>query len=237
MNIRINKFLSLCGVASRRTADQMILDGRVKVNGKTILTPGLQVAKSDSVEVDSHPVHLILETSVILFHKPPGCICTQNDPEGRRTVYDYLPSGYREFKYIGRLDFQSRGMLLFTNNGELAHRLTHPSFQIKRTYFVWTNRPLTQKEKRALLNGIEIEPGIIGRSVEIFSHPDFTELTLTEGKNREIRKMMEALQIKVRDLKRVSFAGIALSNLGAGEYRELSPQEIKQLKRQVGMDS
>ncbi len=233
MNLRINKYLSLCGIASRRAADQLIAEARVKVNGETVLTPGLQVTDTDTVEVDGHPARPAKETAVIAFHKPPGCICTQSDPQGRRTVYDYLPSGFRGFKYIGRLDLQSRGLLLFTNHGELAHRLTHPSYEIPRTYFVWTHRPLTQKERRALLNGIEIEPGITAHAVQVFSHPDFTELVLTEGKNREIRKMMDFFEIRVRDLKRVAFAGVLLGNLPAGEYRELSRNEIRQLQKTV----
>ena len=142
--MRINKFISLCGIASRRAADALIEEGRVQVNGETIKDLGHQVDENaDNVVVDGKPVKLPRKTTTIMFHKPAGCVCTKTDPQGRRTVYDYLPPAYQSLKYVGRLDLQSRGLLLFTDDGELLHRLTHPSFEIPRSYYVCTDRPLS----------------------------------------------------------------------------------------------
>jgi 23S rRNA pseudouridine2605 synthase len=143
--MRLNKFISSCGIASRRAADTLIAEGRVMVNNEVVRELGSQVSPSDTVLVDGKLAHLPQKTTILLFHKPPGCVCSASDPQGRKTVYDYLPPGYKGLKYIGRLDLQSRGLLLFTDNGELAHRLTHPSYQIQRSYLVWISIP---KEKQ-----------------------------------------------------------------------------------------
>ena len=139
--MRINKYISLSGIASRRAADELVRNGQVQVNGETISDLGHQVdEEKDCVTVNGKVAKLPKKTKVILFHKPAGCVCTKDDPQGRRTVYDYLPPGYQGFKYVGRLDLQSRGLLLFTDDGELLHRLTHPSYEIPRSYYVWTTR-------------------------------------------------------------------------------------------------
>ena len=138
--MRINKYISLSGFASRRAADELVASGRVQVNGETISDLGHQVDEfKDQVIVDGKIVKIPTnkKTKVIMFHKPAGCVCTKDDPQGRRTVYDYLPPGYHNFKYVGRLDLQSRGLLLFTDDGELLYRLTHPSFEVPRSYYVW----------------------------------------------------------------------------------------------------
>ena len=236
--MRINKFLSLCGVASRRASDEIILQGRVSVNGTVLNQPGFSVSESDDVRVDGRKVQLPAKTKIILFHKPAGCVCSAHDPQGRTTVYDYLPSAFRSMQYIGRLDLQSRGLLLFTDDGDLLYKLTHPKFEIPRSYYVWTTRPLSRSDAQCLVDGVEIgenERGVMehGHAEEIFFDEGFVEMVLCEGKNREIRRMLEAVGYTIRDLKRVTYAGISLGNLPTGEFRELTPAEEKSLRKSV----
>lgn len=239
--MRINKFISLSGLASRRAADGLVAEGRVQVNGVTISDLGHQVDENeDGVLVDGKRATLPKKTKAILFHKPAGCVCTKNDPQGRRTVYDYLPPGYQTFKYVGRLDLQSRGLLLFTDDGELLHRLTHPSYEIPRSYFVWTTRPLSESAAQKLVNGVDIrdpeDPNAeeeIAFATDVYLEKDYAELWLIEGKNREIRRMMRAVGYEIRDLKRVSYCHIQLGDLPAGEFRELTADEMNKLRQAV----
>ncbi len=236
MKVRINKFLSLCGVASRRAADEIVREGRVQVNGEVLDEPGREVDEGDDVRVDSKRVSPPKRHRIILFHKPAGCVCSASDPQDRATVYDYLPAEYRSMKYIGRLDLQSRGLLLFTDDGDLIYRLTHPKFEVPRSYYVWTTRPLSRSAADRLIAGVEIgenDRGEIekGHAEEIFFDQGFFEMVLCEGKNREIRRMLEAVGYTIRDLKRVSYAGITLGNMRPGEFRELSPSEEKTLRQ------
>ncbi len=236
MKMRINKFLSLCGVASRRAADEIVREGRVQVNGEVLSEPGRDVDESDDVRVDGKQVSPPKRHRIVLFHKPAGCVCSASDPQDRATVYDYLPSEYRSMKYIGRLDLQSRGLLLFTDDGDLIYRLTHPRFEVPRSYYVWTTRALSRSAADRLIAGVEIgenDRGEIekGHAEEIFLDQGFFEMVLCEGKNREIRRMLEAVGYTIRDLKRVSYAGITLGNMRPGEFRELSPSEEKTLRK------
>lgn len=236
MKMRINKFLSLCGVASRRAADEIVREGRVQVNGEVLDEPGREVDEGDDVRVDGKRVSPPKRHRIILFHKPAGCVCSASDPQDRATVYDYLPAEYRSMKYIGRLDLQSRGLLLFTDDGDLIYRLTHPKFEVPRSYYVWTTRPLSRSAADRLIAGVEIgenDRGEIekGHAEEIFFDQGFFEMVLCEGKNREIRRMLEAVGYTIRDLKRVSYAGITLGNMRPGEFRELSPSEEKTLRQ------
>lgn len=237
--MRINKFISLCGVASRRAADTLISEGRVQVNGQVICDLGHQIDENvDQVLVDGKEAKLPRKTTTIMFHKPTGCVCTKDDPQGRRTVYDYLPPAYQSLKYVGRLDLQSRGLLLFTDDGELLHRLTHPSFEIPRSYFVWTDRPLSEHAAQRLVDGVDIREE--GSDVEenafatdIYLENGFAELVLIEGKNREIRRMMRAVGYEIRDLKRVSYCKLQLGDLPAGEFRELTADEMNKVRQAV----
>lgn len=239
--MRINKYISLCGAASRRAADTLVEEGRVEVNGETIHDLGHQVNEfADDVFVDGKKISLPKKTRAIMFHKPPGCVCTKDDPQGRRTVYDYLPPGYQSFKYVGRLDLQSRGLLLFTDDGELLHRLTHPSFEVPRSYFVWTNRPLSENAAQKLVDGVDIrdpeDPNAeeeIAYATDVYLENDYVELWLIEGKNREIRRMMRAVGYEIRDLKRVSYCNLQLGDLPAGEFRELTADEMNKLRQAV----
>ena len=237
--MRINKFISLCGIASRRAADSLIADGRVEVNGQVISDLGHQVDENvDQVLVDGKVAKLPKKTTTIMFHKPAGCVCTKEDPQGRRTVYDYLPPAYQSLKYVGRLDLQSRGLLLFTDDGELLHRLTHPSYEVPRSYFVWTDRPLSEHAAQKLVDGVDIreedsDVEEIAFATDVYLENGFVELVLIEGKNREIRRMMRAVGYEIRDLKRVSYCKLQLGDLPAGEFRELTADEMNKVRQAV----
>ncbi|MCQ2091023.1 MAG: rRNA pseudouridine synthase [Fibrobacter sp.] len=237
--MRINKYISLCGIASRRAADTLIADGKVMVNGEVIKDLGHQVdEEKDQVVVDGVRARLPKKCTTIMFHKPAGCVCTKDDPQGRQTVYDFLPPGYHTLKYVGRLDLQSRGLILFTDDGELLHRLTHPSYEIPRSYFVWTDRPLSEHAAQKLVDGVDIreedaDEEEIAFATDIYLEKGFAELVLTEGKNREIRRMMRAVGYEIRDLKRVSYCRLQLGDLPAGEFRELTADEMNKLRQAV----
>ena len=239
--MRINKYISLCGIASRRAAEALVTEGRVEVNGEVVTDLGHQVdEEKDEVLIDGKPAKLPRKTTTILFHKPPGCVCTKEDPQGRRTVYDYLPPGFQHLKYVGRLDLQSRGLLLFTDDGELLHRLTHPSYEIPRSYYVWTTKPLSETAAQKLVDGVDIrdeeDPNAeeeIAFATDVYLENGFAELVLIEGKNREIRRMMRAIGYEIRDLKRVSYCQIQLGDLPAGEFRDLTPNELNKLRQAV----
>ncbi|MCK9181693.1 MAG: rRNA pseudouridine synthase [Fibrobacteraceae bacterium] len=230
MKMRINKYLSLCGVASRRASDEFIKEKRISVNGQILENPGMEVDENDEICVDGKPVYPPKRTKVLLFHKPPGCVCSVKDPQGRCTVYDYLPPGYHSLKYIGRLDLQSRGLLLFTDDGDLLYKLTHPKFEIPRSYLVWTTRQLTRSDATKITKGIDLGDGETGHAEAIYFEDGFVEMVLSEGKNREIRRMLEAVGYEIRDLKRITYAGITLGDLAAGDFRELTPAEEKKLR-------
>ena len=159
-------------------------------------------------------------------------------------IVEYLASGqfpgYHNFKYVGRLDLQSRGLLLFTDDGELLYRLTHPSFEVPRSYYVWTTRPLSESAAQRLVDGVDIRdpedpdaPEEIAFATDVYLENGFAELVLIEGKNREIRRMMRAIGYEIRDLKRVSYCQIQLGDLPAGEFRELTPNELNKLRQAV----
>lgn len=233
--MRLNKFISLCGFASRRAADELIKEQKVSVNGEIVQDLGRQVQESDLVEIEGKKLSLPQKTTVIAFHKPAGCVCTCKDPQKRQTVYDFLPPGYKGLKYIGRLDLQSRGLLLFTDDGELAHRLTLPKYKILRHYLVWTDSPVKKSDAEQLIEGIDLEDGIKGFAEAVFFEEGCIELVLSEGKNREIRKMMAAIGYEIEDLQRIAYADIDLGDLASGDYRELSNKEVQLLKKSCGL--
>lgn len=209
--------------------EEIILAGRVSINDEPVSDLGRRVADGDKVCIDGKAVKTPRQYTLLLFHKPPGCLCTRSDPQGRETVYDWLPSGFRTLRTVGRLDLQSRGLLLFTDDGDLAYRLTHPSFEIPRTYQVWTDRPIGPEGKYALLQGVDLGEGEIGVAKQVKIDQEKAEITLMEGKNREIRRMMEGIGRRVRDLKRISFGPLNLEGLPAGEFRHLSEAEAAAL--------
>ena len=233
-SIRLNKFIADAGVASRRKADEMIADGRVKVDGKTVTELGTKIIKANLVTVDGDPITHVQHFKYIIINKPKDTITSSKDEFGRKTVIELVRSRARLFT-VGRLDRNTTGALLITNDGDLAHRLTHPAYQIERTYKVGLDKEMKLEDIKKLAHGVELEDGI-AEPVELAVMPDdrsVAYITLREGRNREVRRMFETLGYEVRKLDRKSFAGITVSGLARGEYRHLTRSEIIALKKLV----
>lgn len=239
--MRINKFLSKAGIASRRAAETFILEGRVKVNGTVITELGTIVDEdSDQVLFDDKPVKPVEEYVYIILNKPTGYLVTRKDEFNRPKVTDLLGKYGRIVKPVGRLDFDSSGLLLLTNDGELAFRLSHPKYQINKKYLVKCEGFLSDEKIGKLSSGIELDDGKTWPAdVEIISRTNnFTRIYITihEGRKRQIRRMCFALGHKVRTLSRVNYDQLALENLKSGSYRLLKEAEIEQLRVSVGYE-
>ena len=235
--MRLQKFLARAGVASRRASERLIADGRVTVDGEPVTRPGSTVDPSQCVEVDGRRVEIPAPRWLAL-HKPPGSLCTRTDPAGRPTIYDLLDDADRSLFHVGRLDYMSEGLLLLTNEGELANRLLHPSTGVRRRYDVGLVAPVPSDVPAALRRGVELEDGAAralaaGWSSSSTRTDPVVELELAEGRNREIRRMMQALDLRVRYLKRTSFGPVTLGDLAPRRTRVLSDDEVRALERLV----
>jgi pseudouridine synthase len=238
MKFRVNKYLALAGVASRREADRMISEGRVSINGQTIEKLGIQVDEDkDTVFVDGKRVRLIKSDLYMMLNKPKGYLVTAKDPFQRPTIMQLLPSmKYRLFP-VGRLDFDSEGLLLLTNDGELANRLMHPSYQVIKEYRIRVKpKPdtstLAALEKGIFLNGKKTAPAKF-RILAATEKGTFLLAKLREGRKRELRRMLEYKGFRVLSLKRVKLGGVALGHLKKGKWRYLTRDEIARLKKKV----
>ena len=229
--MRINKFLAAAGVASRRECDKLIADGKVKVNGK-IATLGLEVDESDEVFVEDRKVAL-QKNEYYILNKPKGYICSVSDDKGRKTVMDLMPANVGRIYPVGRLDYDSEGLLILTTDGELAQKLTHPSNEIPKTYLVKIEGTLTEAALNPIRSGIEID-GYMTKKCKahiVETNKAYTKIhiTITEGKNREVRKMFAAIGKEVQLLKRIKVGDLTLRGLDRGAYRKLSKQEVDYL--------
>jgi pseudouridine synthase len=236
--IRLNRFLALSGLASRRAADRLIAEGRVVVNGAPQLTPGLLVLPGrDHVLVDGNPVAPAERAVYLVLHKPAGVVTTLKDPQGRRSIRDLLPPDRRERVFpVGRLDRDSEGLLLLTNDGELAHRLLHPRYHVAKRYRVRTDPTPRPADLEQLAAGVEIEPGVVTRLAQVTHEGGATfEILIREGKKRQIRRMCEVLGLRVTALVRTGFGPLALGSLPAGAIRELTPDEVRELELAAGL--
>jgi 23S rRNA pseudouridine2605 synthase len=234
--VRLQKYLSRSGVASRRQAEALIAAGRVQVNGAVVTTMGVTVDPSrDRVELDGKPVDLP-SVRWVLLHKPAGVLTTRRDPGGGPTVYDLLPRGTGGLRYVGRLDRDTEGLLLMTNEGDLVHRLTHPSFQVEREYWAEVKGAVDPATLRRLEEGVVLDDGP-ARARRAWrprgGAPDQIRLILTEGRKREVRRLLEAVGHPVRRLRRERFGPVRLGDLAAGRWRELEEDEINELRRAV----
>ena len=240
MAMRLQKYLALCGVASRRAAEEMIAAGRVRVNGKKITRMGVLVAPAaDMVEVDNRPVRPAQKYEYILLYKPEGCVTTMKDPYGRPTVKDLVrDTGARVFP-VGRLDRDTSGLLLLTNDGELANRLTHPSYGIEKEYLARVKDLPSRETLQRLAAGVMLADGMTApakvRLVKGGRPTSLLSLTLKEGRNRQVRRMLEAVNHPVVSLKRVRLGPLTLKGLRRGEWRRLTAQEVKALKQLTGL--
>lgn len=237
--MRINKFIAHAGLCSRREADEYISAGRVKVNGKVVTELGSKVKKEDKVEVDGQ--QLSLEPFIyILLNKKSGTITTTDDEKDRSTVMDTIETatGYRVYP-AGRLDRNTQGLLILTNDGDLAHRLMHPSFQVKKTYLVTPNRILTDEEVERLRVGVDLEDGFI-KPHSVKRDPlneDKIIISVFEGRNHLIRRMVDHIGADVEKLKRIKYAGLTEKDLSVGRWRYLNQKEINSLRRLVKLDT
>jgi pseudouridine synthase len=234
--IRLNKFLSKTGVASRREADRLIAEGRIAVNNEIIQTLGAKIDdQKDAVTIDGKRVKSEHQFLYLILNKPPGFLVTLKDPLQRPTILDLIPNLKSRVFPVGRLDLDSEGLLLLTNDGELANRLMHPRYGIKKVYLVNVkNIPepsrLQLLEKGIRIDGKKTAPAKV-RLLKSGSKSALVRIELREGRKREVRKMFEAIGHPVRELKRIQFAELNLKNLKRGHWRYLTPTEISNLKK------
>lgn len=230
--LRLNRFISMGGVCSRRDADELIVAGRVKVNGVVVDTVGQKVRRSDKVEVDD--VQIFPEKKVYLvLNKPKDYVTTVEDPLERKTVMSLVESACKERIYpVGRLDRQTTGVLLFTNDGDLAKKLTHPKYDHKKIYHVFLDKPLAESDLEAIANGIDLEDGFIKADEISYTSTDCTEvgIEIHSGKNRIVRRIFEHFGYQIVKLDRVYFAGITKKNIPRGKWRFLTSKEVNMLK-------
>ena len=230
--MRLNKFLAQSGIASRRKADELIQMATTEVNGKICQDPAYNVKDSDVIKYDGQQISPILEKVVIMLHKPKKVITTVKDTHGRKTVLDLVPSKYR-LTPVGRLDQDTTGLLLLTNDGDLQQKLTHPRNQISKDYEAVIEGKITFSQKQKLAKGIYIGDKEYGKA-EIISQETKKSrstiiLRLRQGKKREIRRIMYRFKLKLLTLKRIRFGGLSLGNLSESHYRTLTDKEVKTL--------
>lgn len=231
--MRLNKYLSNAGICSRREADVLIQTGVVSVNGTIVTELGYKIAPEDVVQYDGETINAEIKRYVLL-NKPKGFITTMDDPRGRKTVMSLVKKACRERIYpVGRLDRETTGLLLFTNDGDMAKKLTHPRYQAKKIYHVELNKPVTKEDMERLLRGVDLEDGKTRvDEVSYIENGNSTEVgvEIHSGKNRIVRRLFEAMGYVVVKLDRVQFAGLTKKDLPRGYYRHLTEQEVSFLK-------
>ncbi|MRR21667.1 rRNA pseudouridine synthase [bacterium] len=235
-NVRLNKYIANSGVCARREADELIKQGYITVNGKKVTDMGIKVSPSDTVEYKGKK--LVPGKKVyILINKPKGYVTTVKDPHAESTVLDLVKDATDERIYpVGRLDKATTGVLLLTNDGDLAGKLTHPSYGARKVYHVFLDKEVTRHDMEAIVSGVQLEDGTV--SADAISYPDMEDHTqigieIHSGQNRVVRRIFEKFGYKVRKLDRVSFAGLTKKNLQRGHWRHLTPKEVSMLKRGI----
>ncbi len=232
--VRLAKRLAHAGVASRRAAEALIAEGRVRIDGERVTDPARDVGEDEEVTVDGRPVGDAEPRVVYVVNKPPGVVSTARDTHGRPTVTGLLDSGGLRLYPVGRLDADSSGLLLLTNDGALANQLTHPRYEVEKTYRVRVGGgPVGETALRALRTGVALEDGPTRPATVRRLGPDLLLVTIAEGRNRQVRRMCEAVGHPVLELTRVAFGGLRLGALRAGEHRLLSDAEVERLRRQA----
>jgi pseudouridine synthase len=240
MLIRLNKFLSRAGISSRREADRLITEGRIKVNNRVVKELGYKIDdQKDSIEIDGRKVNKEQTLIYLMINKPKGYLVTLKDAFGRPTVMNLVSNLKRRVFPVGRLDYDSEGLLLLTNDGELTYRLTHPSYNIKKTYLAKVKGEpgsvkLSKLEKGIVLDGKKTAPAKV-TLLESNPKRSLLRVEIHEGRKREVRRMFEFIGHRVLKLVRVDFAGLKMGKLKSGTWRFLRQQEIKKLKEQVNL--
>ena len=238
--MRLQKYMAHCGVAPRRKCEEIIKQGRVRVNGETVIEPGMIVdPEKDSVIVDGKPIFPETRQIYILLNKPRGYIVTAKDTHGRPTVLSLIGRQPVRVYPVGRPDMNSEGLLILTNDGELALRLTHPRYGIEKEYYVVVSAHPSGKQVQMLTNGVDIGDSVATahRVVVLWQNENGTafKVTLKEGKKRQIRRMFQVIGCPVRILRRIRIANLTLGSLKPGEWRYLSNKEIDEIKRLTGV--
>ena len=230
--MRINKYLASTGLASRRKAEEFVKQGRITINGKVVTDLAFDVGKKDVVCLDGKEIKLT-EYKYIMMHKPKGTITSMKDEKGRKTVIDLLPAEYKGLKPVGRLDYDTEGLLILTTDGDLANRLTDPNAEIEKTYSVKVEGKIAESQLAVMRAGVVIDGIRLKKcKVKLIEQQEKhakLEVKITEGKNRQIRKMFDAVGINVVFLKRVAIEELKLGGLTRGTFRELKPNEIEYL--------
>lgn len=249
---RLQKVLAQAGVASRRHAERLIVDGRVTVNGNKVSALGTKVSIQDHIQVDGHSVYRAEELRYYLLNKPVSVITSVSDPQGRPTVVGLMKDVSVRVYPVGRLDYETSGLLVLTNDGELAYRLMHPSYGVEKTYRVWVQGPVGIKALETLRQGVMLEDGntapakvervsSVSKGTNLKSkgdHLEVLEVTIHEGRNRQIRRMFAAIGYPAVKLKRIKFGSLTLENsLRSGLYRALTREEVQELRSKVGLKS
>jgi 23S rRNA pseudouridine2605 synthase len=228
--MRLAKYLAHSGVASRRSAELLIAAGRVTVEGALVTDPARDVDEHTAVALDGRPIDGPEPRALYALHKPVGVLSTARDTHGRRTVLDLIPARGLRLYPVGRLDADSSGLILLTNDGQLAHELTHPSFEVPKTYRVRLAAPISDRALRALRSGVTLEDGPTAPARARRAGQHTIELTIHEGRNRQVRRMCKAVGFPVQELTRVSFGPLQLGSLAPGEHRKLGVAEVEQLR-------
>ena len=230
----LNKFIAHCGICSRRDAADLVKQGKVHVNGQPVSDPGIKVSEVDDIKLNGKKILLEKQLIYILLNKPKDFLTTTDDPQGRKTVLDIIKRATQERVYpVGRLDRNTSGVLLITNDGELAQKLTHPKNEIKKVYHVTLNKPLTKTDFDQILKGVVLEDG--PAHVDALAYADVKDKTqigleIHSGRNRIVRRIFEHLKYDVKNLDRVLFAGLTKKNVERGKWRFLSEKEVRDLK-------
>jgi len=230
----LNKFIAHAGVCGRREAAELVKDGKVTVNGDKVFEPGYKVSSKDKVIVKGKQVFLQRNAVYILLNKPKDYITTANDPQGRKTVLDLIKNATPERVYpVGRLDRNTTGVLILTNDGELAQKLTHPSFEVKKIYEVTLDKPVIKKDLEAILSGVTLEDGFVQADSVGYAddkQKNIVGIEIHSGRNRIVRRIFEHLGYDVKGLDRVMFANLTKKNVDRGKWRFLNEKEVRLLK-------
>ena len=226
---RLQKLIAQAGICSRREAEKIILAGRVTLDGKIVKELGAKADPSQKIFVDGKPITICAEKIYLLLNKPRGYVSTVKDERGRRTVLDLIDTSERVYP-VGRLDLNSEGLLILTNDGELTNALIHPRFEVAKTYRAKISCAVTEEKLDKLRAGIELDDGLTAPAEVYLLGENFVEITIHEGRNRQVRRMFAAIGCDVKRLRRIKFAGLTLEGVGVGKYRKLTAEEVARLK-------
>ena len=236
--MRLNKYIAECGVCSRRKADELIAEGRVSVNGRKVTGPGADVGGKDTVYLDGKKIVPVAHYEYVMLNKPKGCVTTVSDDRGRKTVIDIVRGDYPDTRLfpVGRLDYDTEGLLILTTDGDLCNRITHPANEIEKVYTAKVEGKVTEDELATLRRGVVLDGRRTGKcrakllSYDAKANISSIEIAIREGLNREVRRMFESLGKQVTFLKRVAIGDLRLRGVDRGSYRKLTKEEIEYLR-------